>query len=451
MSIRLRLIFWYSFVFAGGLTAFAVVVWFGTRGVLHSDVDTWLARQADGLEQFLRKETQGTGEAAVVEETREFSSGLPRGGGVQLFSRDGRLLLSRPEATIKNLPEQPSTVISDQASIRVLTRRITIEGFDFRFALWRSLDETEQALSDLQRVLLTMMPVFLLLSVGGGWFLSRRALRPVDDITAAARNISLQNLPASLPVPPHRDELQRLCEAWNEMLRRIETSSRQLRQFTADASHELRTPVALIRATSELMLRHDRSPEEYRSALNNIRQETDELTHLIENLMELARADAGQYRLSFAPVDLKDLVREVRPHVEPMTAQSNLDLAVDLPAEHLAVVGDRGALRRLLLVLLDNAVKFTAAPGRVEVRAKGVNNHVVLEVEDTGIGISGEDLPRIFDRFYQADSSRSGSGVGLGLSIAQWIVQSHNGRIEVHSSPGHGALFRIFLPSVTTS
>jgi two-component system heavy metal sensor histidine kinase CusS len=447
VSIRLRLILWYSLVFAAGLTAFAVVVWVGTREVLRNDIDTWLTRQADGLEQFLHDETVGKGEAAVMEETREFSSGLPKGSGVQLFSRDGRLLLSKPEVTIGGFPERPETFIDNQATLRALTRRVTIEGDEFRIALWRSLEESEQALADLRLVLIAMMPAFLLLSVAGGWFLSRRALQPVDDITAAARKISLQNLSGALPVPSHKDELRRLCEAWNEMLGRLQASAQQLRQFTADASHELRTPVALIRATAELTLRQERSAPEYRDALKRVQQETEELTYVIESLMELARADAGQSRFAFGPVDIRDLVSEVRPQVEPITTQNNLDLEVRLPRERLSVIGDRGALRRLLLVLLDNAIKFTQAPGRVEVRAASSANEVVLEVEDTGIGISQQDLPRIFDRFYQADSSRSGRGVGLGLSIAQWIVQSHHGRIEVRSSPGQGSLFRVFLPA----
>ena len=449
MSIRLRLIFWYSSVFAVGFTAFAVIVWIGTREVLRNDLDVWLTRQANGLDHFLQMETHGKGEAAVVEETREFSSGLPEGSGVQLFSHDGKLLFSKPEATLSGFPEQPITVIDDQARLRALTRRITLEGEDFRFAMWRSIVESERALSDLRAVLMAMTPVFFLLSVAGGWFLSRRALRPVDDITAAARNISLQNLSASLPVPPHRDELQRLCEAWNEMLRRLESSTTQLRQFTADASHELRTPVALIRATAELTLRHDRSSEEYRAALQSIRQGTQELTRIIEDLMELARADAGWSRLTLAPLDIGEIVREVCPQIEPMTAQSHLDLAIQLPPEQLTVVGDRGALRRLLLALLDNAVKFTCAPGRIELRARKAENLVVLEVEDTGIGISNKDLPRVFDRFYQADPSRSGNGVGLGLSIAQWIVECHSGRIEVHSAQGKGSIFRVSFPSAT--
>jgi signal transduction histidine kinase len=315
--------------------------------------------------------------------------------------------------------------------------------------LWRSVDETGAVLNDLRLVLVILAPIFLVASLAGGWFLSRRALRPVDEITDMARQISLQNLSGSLPVPAHRDELQRLCQAWNEMLSRLDKSARQLRQFTADASHELRTPVALIRTTAELALRQQRSIDDYQTALSRIEQEARDLTQLLESLMELARADSGQTRFSLVPVDIGDLVSEVRTQAVSINSDSRLDVAIDVPSAPLAVLGDRGALRRLLLVLLDNAMKFTSAPGRVSLRVTETSGEVVLEVEDSGIGISKNDLPRIFDRFYQAEASRSGSGVGLGLSIAQWIVQGHNGRIEVQSSPGEGSVFRVFLPALS--
>jgi signal transduction histidine kinase len=446
MSIRLRLIIWYSTVFAAGLIGFAVVVWVGTRAVIRNDIDSWLTRQSAGFEEFLRKETHGSGQAAVIEETREFSTGLPRGSGVQLFDRTGKLLFTRPEMSFGSITEQPSTVISDRAPVRALTRRVGVAGEEFQFVLWRSLDESEAALDDLRLVLFLMVPAFLLASFAGGWFLSRRALRPVDEITKAARQISLQSFPSSLPIPQHRDELQRLCEAWNEMLHRLEGSAQKLRQFTADASHELRTPVALIRTTAELTLRQDRSAEEYRLSLQKIQEDAMELTVVIESLMDLTRADSGQSGFAHLPLDFRELASEIQPQFDPIRSEKNLDLEVQLPPEQVSVIGDRGALRRLLMVLLDNAIKFTVAPGRITLRVRKTSSEMVLEVEDSGIGISEQDIPRVFDRFYQVDGSRSGGGVGLGLSIAQWIVQGHNGRIEVHSTLGHGSLFRVFLP-----
>ena len=448
MPIRLRMILWYSSVFAVSLIGFAVVIWLGTRAAIASDVDMWIENQAAGLENFLQKETHGTDQAAVIEETREFSSGLPKGSGIQLFDRNGLPLLSRPEAVGLGLVTgQPSTFGSGGSPFRAMSGRTTVAGQEYQFTLWRSLETTEAALADLRLVLVLMVPAFLAVSVAGGWFLSRRALQPIEDITEAARRISLQDLSRPLPVPSHSgDELQRLCEAWNEMLRRLEDSARRLRQFTGDASHELRTPVALIRTTAELTLRKDRSPAEYQEALIGIQREAEELTTLVQNLMELARADAGQSKFARAHMDLRDLVFEIRSQAESIASQSNLDFAIDMPERQLAIVGDRVALRRLMLVLLDNAIKFTSAPGHVRLRARSISGEVVLEVEDTGAGISSQDLPLIFDRFYQVDDSRSGSGVGLGLSIAQWIAQEHNARIEVESHVGSGSVFRVFFP-----
>ena len=439
MSIRLRLTLWYSVVFALGLAAFAVVVWLGTRATLHQNIDGWLMRQADGLEQFLKLETHGTGTAAVVEETREFSSGLPRGSGIRLFDRDGNVLLEKPESGDTRLEVLPAS----------LTRRVHVAGEEFHYALWRSMDESQAALDDLRFVILALIPVFLALSAGGGWFISGRALRPVEALTQAARKISLQDLSVPLPLPPRQDELRPLCEAWNEMLSRLDLSASQLRQFTADASHELRTPVALIRTTAELALRQERSTDHYRASLKRIEEDATELTSLIESLMELTRTDAGRASLILKSVNVEDVVSEVRSKVGPTAAENRIDLAVHLPKEPLVVMADRGALQRLLLVLLDNALKFTPPPGRVELRVASApkGHEVVVEVEDTGIGISEEDLPKVFDRFYQADRSRSSGGAGLGLSIAQWIVDAHRGRIEVRSSPGQGALFRIFIPA----
>ena len=436
MSIRLRLTLWYSTVFALGLGCFALIVWLGLRSLLLGDVDTWLIRQSDGFERFVIGELLSSTEEGVIEETREFSTGLPEGSGIQLFNDDGKLLLSRPEA------EEPH----ETQHSRTIGGRLTVAGQEYRYVLVRSLAETEKALSRLALVLSTLAPIVLLLSVAGGWWLSRRALQPVDEITNAARRISFQNMSGSLPVPHHRDELRRLCEAWNEMLRRLDASAKRLTQFTADASHELRTPLAVIRTTAELAVRQPRSQKDYVDALRKIAQDSQEMTRMLESLMELARADDKQIAVSFAPIDLRELITDVSREVKPLTIQHNLEFAFKVPDDNLSIVGDRSLLRRLLLLLLDNAIKFTPETGRIDLQATLRANEVVVEIKDTGIGIAEHDLPHIFDRFYQADGSRSSGGSGLGLSMAQWIVENHNGRIEVESSPGHGSRFRVFLP-----
>ncbi len=281
MSIRVRLIIWHSTVFAVSLIGFALVVWLGTRAAVGNDIDTWLRLQADGLARFIKEETHGTergcshrGSPGILERAaqRQRDSTVRSGWSTPPLEAGGRLGL---------VGKQPSTFVSDESRLRAMSGRVTIGNQEFRFTLWRSLDSTEAALGDLRLVLILMVPAFLVVSVVGGWLLSRRALRPIDDVTEAARRISLQDLSSSLPVPRHGDELQRLCEAWNEMLRRLDDSARQLRQFTADASHELRTPVALIRTTAELTLRKDRTPEQYQEALRGIQKDAEKLTELV--------------------------------------------------------------------------------------------------------------------------------------------------------------------------
>ena len=439
MSVRLRLTLWYATIFSVGLIAFAAIVWFGLRSLLYADVDGWLAGQSEGFERFVIGEVLEHTEEKVVEETLEFSTGLPVGSGVRLFDANGKLLLSRPESAKPHETE----------SVRTVGGVFSVAGHEYRFVLWRSLEETEKALNRLDAVLFVLAPIFLLLSILGGWWLGRNALRPVDEITEAARRISFLNMSGLLPIPPHRDELQRLCLAWNEMLMRLDASAKRLTQFTADASHELRTPLAVIRTTAELTLRQDRPQAQYVEALRKIAQDSQQMTQMLESLMELARTDDNGIPLSFAPLDLSALVVEVSEEVKPLTSDNNVAFTCKTSAEDLSVVGDRGLLRRLLLLLLDNAIKFTPAPGRIEVQADRVANEALVEVRDTGIGIDDRDLPHIFDRFYQADGSRSGGGAGLGLSMAQWIVQNHDGRIEVNSTLGRGSLFRVFLPLKT--
>jgi heavy metal sensor kinase len=283
------------------------------------------------------------------------------------------------------------------------------------------------------------------IACSGGYWISTRALAPVDEITRVAKSISVQNLSARLPVARTGDELQRLSETWNEMLQRLENAVQRIRQFTADASHELRTPLALIGATAELALRRERRPDEYTRALRNIQAEAARMTLLAESLMELTRAD-NTSELELAETDLNAIVEDVVAGNRQLAAARGVTLESHTTAGAAVAPANESAIRRLLLALVDNAIKYTPGGGTVAVATTQRDGGVVLSVNDTGQGIDPEALPHIFERFYRADPARSrGNGVGLGLSIAQAIAHAHGSRIAVESKPGEGARFEVLL------
>jgi len=246
-----------------------------------------------------------------------------------------------------------------------------------------------------------------------------------------------------LTIPRAADELQRLTLTFNDMLGRLEAAFKRITQFPADASHELRTPVALVRTAAQLALRRERGDIEYRDALSQILDESTRMTGLIESLMTLARVDSGAETLNIATTDMTVLVAEACRRSEPLAAAKPIQLERLIPDGPVPVDADANALQRLVVILIDNAIKYTAPGGRVRVAVDSKAEDVILSVQDTGIGISEEDRAFIFDRFYRADKARSreAGGAGLGLSIARWIADAHRGSIQVDSAPGKGSTF----------
>jgi len=298
------------------------------------------------------------------------------------------------------------------------------------------------------RVVLLLSPLLLVLASGGGYWLSRRALAPVDQITQAAQDINSNNLAKRLDVPQSGDELQRLSQTLNSMLERLEASFKRITQFTADASHELRTPLALMRTTTEVSLRTSQTVVDYREAQQEVLAELEKTSSLVEKLMLLARADAGVETLEHTPLNLAESLRDACKDGKVLAAAKQLTFTEDIESQELFVEGDSYALHRLFLILIDNAVKYTPSGGSITVGLKRSGGSAVAEFRDTGIGISADDLPSIFERFYRADKARSREfgGVGLGLSIARWVAEAHRGSIEVQSTPGTGSAFSVRLP-----
>jgi heavy metal sensor kinase len=309
------------------------------------------------------------------------------------------------------------------------------------------MEVADRLLDRLRLSLFTLLPVVLVIASIGGWWLSRRALQPVDNLTQAARSISLEKLSHRLDVPQTGDELQRLAETWNSMLSRLEESVTRLTRFAADASHELRTPLALIRTTAELAARRDRSPEDYRQALLGIVAESARMTALLDDLLLFARVDAGSVELPKSTVDLSALVNQVCSQIQPMAEAKSLSVKFTPAAESMHLTANEPAIRRLVLVLLDNAVKYSKSGGQITVSLHPEATTLNLEISDNGPGIQHDHLPHIFERFYRSPDARQTNpdGSGLGLSLAAAIAQRHNAEINVTSRSESGSTFRVLF------
>jgi heavy metal sensor kinase len=297
------------------------------------------------------------------------------------------------------------------------------------------------------------IPIILLFAGIGGYWLSRRAMQPVYEITNAARRIGERNLSDRLVVPEPRDELRQLSETLNDMLARLERAFNRITQFTADASHELRTPVAMIRTTAEHILQRERTVPEYQQLVGQILIESETTTDLITKLLALARADERPEEGVREPIDLREVVAELAGSLRVIAKQSDLELNVCLADGEFVVQGDRREIRTLVLSILDNALKYTPRGGTVDVQLENGGTGILLRIHDSGTGISEADLPHIFERFYRADQSRSRDtgGVGLGLSIAKSIADAHGAKIMVSSVDGRGSTFAVLFPYALAS
>ena len=444
-SIRFTLTVWYSLVLLLCLSLFGFGMWFALRTRLISGVDMRLSQRIRGFADGVEGESLNRGH--LQRELSEFARDIPDGTQIQLRDPTGDIILPVPDQ--QTLPDRaPVRRTSDLhgRTVRIVATSIELMGRPYEVVVAASLDEVDSVMADFRKLLFLMVPGVLTLACLGGYWLSTRALRPVDKITTVAKSIGVQSLSQRLDVPRTGDELQRMAETWNQVLERLEQSVKRIRQFTADASHELRTPIALIRTTAELALRREREPEEYRTSLRAIESEAKQMTALTESLLSMARADSDGFHLSLVPTDLDAVVSQVVRQQQPLAVEKGIRLDREADGAPAAVSADGPAIQRLLLILIDNALKYTPAGGAVTVAARKSDGGVTLSVADTGEGIAPDALPHIFERFYRSDPARSGgSGFGLGLSIAQAIAQAHGTRICVESAPGAGARFTVAL------
>ncbi len=454
-SIRTRLTFWYAAVLLLGLALFGVGLWFAVENRLLAGVDNRLAQRVRGVEMVLEIEAPNKNRSQLQTEMSEFAREVPDGTLMQVRDAAGNFIIPAAGAPASiafrlatQIEPQPRYKTVDEAGhpYRILTTRIEDRGQVYDVLVAAPLDDVRYVTGDLRNLLLGAIPIVLLVGCLGGFWLSRRALASVDEITTVAKSISVQNLSRRLTVPQTGDELARLSITWNEMLERLEGAVKRITQFTADASHELRTPIALIRATADLTLRRQRNNTEYRAALHDIEMEAVRMGRLTEDLLTLARADSAGLEMPLVPVDLNAVVTEVIGKSETLAEAKGIQMTADLRQDKTVAAANESAIRRLLLILIDNALKHTPVGGSVRVSTAECDDGIALTVQDSGEGIAADSLPHIFERFYRADASRERTGgAGLGLSIAQTIAQAHGTKIEAESELGAGSTFRLVL------
>ncbi len=458
-SLRIRLGLWYTLFTLSCLTVFGLFLTFYLGHALEASRAPTLVHRAERLCAFVESEHAYDAARPIASILTTFLKTSPETDEIILRSTDTQLLLfdggGQPW-----LQQQPPPCdapcfrefLLAGHHVRSYTETVTLAGMPVQLTLMGPIDEHYQILRTVRASYLLFVPFLLLASLVGGYSLSGRALLPVGRITAIASRLSITDLHGRVPVPRTYDELQTLAEAWNDMLQRLQASVERNRQFTADASHDLRTSIAVMLASAELSLRKVRTPEHYAATLRTLASECEHTLGILEDLFSAARAGFEQHELIAAPLNLSLMVGEQCALFAAEAALKDCQLHLHLQPE-LWIRGDGSLLHRLVGILVDNAIKYTPARGSVTVTLCQTSAQVVLRVIDTGPGIAGEHLSRIFARAFRAPMSEEFvGGRGLGLSIARWIAEAHSATLQAQSRPGQGSTFEVaFAPLQKTA
>jgi len=459
-SIRLRLVLATVALFGLLVTGLGVTTYRILARQLDRDTTDRITELLNGIEGYLRFDAdevtlefnpQDDDESAFVQDATRY---------YQVYdAATGRLLVESPGLTPLGLdltlPEiQASRTVGRQVDFSTPYGRVRFISHEVRRAertyilmVGGALNQMDAALARYRAILLWWVPGAFLVAIAAAWWLASFALRPIRAMATMASRIDVTTLDRRLPIRGGHDELDDVAGAFNLTLARLQRSVEDMRQFSAALAHELRTPLAALRGEIELSLMAPGTTESQQRALASQLDEIDHLTRLIDHILTLARAESGQIRLSFAPVDLAALALTVVEQLEPIAESRGLSLTCSR-TDGLIVDGDAGWLQRLLLNLLDNALKFTPPNGRVHVRLARDDDSACIEVQDTGVGLTPQDARQVFERFFRADPARttSAEGAGLGLSLVQWIAAQHHGTVDVTSRLGEGSTFTVRIP-----
>jgi heavy metal sensor kinase len=462
-GLRTRLTVFYTLIFGALLTGLAVVSYRVLAGQLDYDATTGLEEMTNGLHGYLHfdggkpeivYDTSDPDEAAFVQRATRFYQIYDATTGALLTQSEaieplGLLFTPAEVRSFRDIPLHD--IQTDYGRIRLTNSVIAGEKPSevFLLQVGVSLAVSDAALRRFLRLLLWGMPAGLILAVIAGRSMAGIALRPLERLAAAARTIDATNLRQRLPVRGSGDELDEVAHAFNDTLARVEDAVGEMRQFSTAIAHELRTPIAALRGEIELAAMKTGATAEQREIAASQLEELDKLKRLIDQLLTLARAESGQIPLAHERVELAPLVQSIVEQLESVAQARGLTLTAEVAARP-AISGDPSWIERLLLNLLDNAFKFTPSGGSVTVRLSESDANAELEVRDTGVGMTSDVVPHVFERFYRGDPARSagGFGVGLGLSLVKWIVDRHNGTVSVVSNPGDGARFVVNIKKI---
>jgi heavy metal sensor kinase len=464
-SIRFRLTVWHAGLLAVLLLLFGGSTWFGLAHYLNRSLGESLARQARQIGENFLLDVGTSGESYVIEEINEHYSPERNDHFVRVTRADGGALYVSGTPISKGFdPSQVSAApLSSFSTGRDATREEHLsgggelliyslpftasDGSRYVIETGASYESVEDTLRGLLLTLAVGLPVMIAVAALGGYWIMRRALRPLDEIAVAAERITSRNLSERMPSPRSDDEIERLSFALNRMIARLEESFQYIRRFTADASHELRTPLTVLRGELEAIAQRPRLDDEARVAVGSSLEETERLSRIVESLLAISRLDAGETQMERARFDLAELAATTAEQMRLLAEDKRVRLECRADGR-VEVVGDRARLKQVVVNLVDNAIKYTPEGGAVAVAVSAKDGSAMMLVEDNGVGVPADALPHLFERFYRVDKARSRQmgGAGLGLAIVKSIVAAHGGQVKVESAEAKGSRFTVELP-----
>jgi heavy metal sensor kinase len=463
LPIKWRLTLWYGLILTFILSVFSSGVYIYFRNSLQKSIDAKIKSIGEILSSSM---TEGHNTSVFGNFERYLENVLgrkPKGKFIQIMDASGKIGAKMNDVETEILPSNFKTlerVLNGEVVYETIERvhpklrMVTIPIIENKenkkvtsiVQVGTSLEDFDETMRKLFIIMIIGIPTSIAVSIVGGYFLAKKAFRPVDQIRKAAVKITLSNLGEKIDIGSRRDELGRLARTFNEMISRLRDSFLRINQFSIDVSHELKTPLTILKGQTEVALRKNRDNEDYKNILKSNLEEINRMAEIIDDLLLLSKADTKEVKLNTEDVSLRDLIADVCMNVKIFADNKGIGLMIK-ELEDVKIKGDELKLRRMFLNIVENGIKYTQPGGKVEISSFLNNGNVQIDIRDNGVGIAEEDIKFVFDRFYRGDKSRKReSGSGLGLSISKWIAEIHKGTIEVKSRLSEGSLFSIKLP-----